>query len=371
VEAPVSAATEQTTLGKDLGVNVGAIEKELANLWRSAAEDKKEVTRACSWNLVVYCADDPVFDAAKKIVDDAVRHVPSRTLMLKPRPYAAVVDGKDVDAWVSANCQIAPGGGKLLCTEEVTVEARGKSGVDTIPGIIRALQVPDVPTALWWAGPPPTDPSAVRILLSGVDRLVFDTSMLPGDGGLSKLAHVGGLLDGLVLTDVNWLRTGGWRSVIASLFDPPIGADPLSRLKRVRIEATQKGVPAAKLMLGWLASRLAWGTPERTEAGQLAWRVPARADSLRADIDTNKVTTERATGIRAIHFETTTGDRYSLVDAPNLGPGGLEGAIPGSSGRTLQAHENPVEQLLVAALGSRGRDRLYPIALHRAVELDR
>jgi len=359
------AGTQDIQLAKDTSVNIGAIEKELAALWRGASKDK-QVTRACSWNLVVHCGDDDIFDKAKAVVDEAVRHVPSRSLMLKPRPYAT---GKEVEAWVSANCQIAPGGGKLLCTEEITVESRGKDGVDHLPSIIRALQVPDVPTALWWAGSPPTDPSAVRILLSGVDRLVFDTSMLPSDGGLTKLAHVGGLLDGLVLTDLNWLRTGSLRSVIASLFDPPTGPAPLGNLKRVRIETTPKGIQAAKLLVGWFASRLAWGTPERTEGGQLAWRMPVRGDgAVRIDIETNKVATSRDSGIKSVSLETSAGERFALSDQ---GSSQLECTSPRIAAPTLQAVEPRLDQLIVASLGSRGRDRLYPVALHRAVELDR
>ncbi len=358
------SATEEITLAKDSSVDIGAIEKELAALWRGASKER-HVTRACSWNLVVHCGDDAIFDQAKATVDEAVRHVPSRTLMLKPRPYAI---GKEVEAWVSANCQVAPGGGKLLCTEEITVESRGKEGVEHLPSLIRALQVPDVPTALWWAGPPPTDPSAVRILLSGVDRLVFDTNNLAADG-LHRLAHVGGLLDGLTLTDLNWLRTGSLRSVIASLFDPPTGAEPLTRLKRVRVEATQKGVHAAKLLLGWLASRLAWGSPERSDGEQLGWRVPVRSDgAVRVDIDTNKVSTTRDSGIKSVSIETSKGERYSLVDQGNSQ---LEAASPGMATRTVQAVEPRLDQLLVASLGARGRDRLYAVALHRAVELDR
>ena len=349
---------------KDKGVNVGSIEKELAALWRQASREK-QVTRACSWNLVVHCAEESGYDGVKKVVDAAVRHVPSRTLVLKPRPYAS---GPEIEAWVSANCQIAPGGGKLLCTEEITIEGRGREGVEHMPSLIRALQVPDVPTALWWAGPPPTDSSAVRILLTGVDRLIFDTALVAAEGGLARLAHVGGLLEGLILTDLNWLRTGTLRSVLASLFDPPIGPEPLATLQRVRIEATSKGLPAAKLLAGWLASRLGWGACERVEPRALSWRVQRGESALRLDIETDKVTTTRDSGVKGVHLETRTGERFSLLDQGN---NIFEATAPGLSPRGLPAHELTLEQLLVASLGSRGRDRLYPVALHRAVELDR
>ena len=42
-----ASTTTDITLGKDVGVNVGAIEKELAAMWRGASKDK-QVTRACS-----------------------------------------------------------------------------------------------------------------------------------------------------------------------------------------------------------------------------------------------------------------------------------------------------------------------------------
>lgn len=367
--------TREVVLARDLGVDVGGIERELAALWRDASKRSRhhdQVTRACSWNLVVHCGDDATYAAARPIVDQAVRYVPSRTLMLKPRPNAPAPDGKEVEAWVSAACQVASGGGgKLLCTEEITIESRGPEGVAHLPGLVRALTVPDVPTALYWAGAPPTSSSALRILLAGVDRLVFDTQALPEgvEGGLTKVAHVGGMLDGLALADLAWLRTASMRSVIASLFDAPVGPAPLDRLKRVRVQTTPRGVPAAKLLIGWLASRLGWGTPERAERGQLGWQLKAGAGStLRLDIDVDRVMSTRESGLREVTLETSQGDRFAVTDAQTPA---LEVAAPGLAARSVLAHEPSTPQALVMALGARGRDRLYPMALHRAVELDR
>jgi hypothetical protein len=66
-------------------------------------------------------------------------------------------------------------------------------------------------------------------------------------------------------------------------------------------------------------------------------------------------------------LETTEGARYGFVAKEGkvvevLGPG---------AARAFSAAEPPAEQLLVAALGARGRDRLAGIALHRAMELDK
>ncbi|MCC7070281.1 MAG: hypothetical protein IT383_03095, partial [Deltaproteobacteria bacterium] len=88
--------TREVVLARDVGVDVGGIERELAALWRDASKRSRnhaQVTRACSWNLVVHCADDATHAMARPLVDQAVRHVPTRTLMLKPRPNLAVGDG--------------------------------------------------------------------------------------------------------------------------------------------------------------------------------------------------------------------------------------------------------------------------------------
>lgn len=364
---------QEIVLARDVGVDVGAIERELAALWRNASRsssDHGQVTRACSWNLVVHCHDDGTYAAARPLVDQAVRQVPARTLILKPRPNAARRDGREVEAWVTAACQIAPGGGKMLCTEEITIESRGPEGVAHLPGLLRALTVPDVPTALFWAGAPPADPSALRLLLSGVDRLILDSQALAEgtEGGLARLAYLGGLLDGTALADLAWLRTASLRSVLASLFDFPVGPAPLSRLRRVLVRCSLRGVPNAKLLLGWLGSRLAWGTAERVAPGQLGWQVPlSGGGSVRLDIETARIVSSRSCGIRDVTLETLSGERFAVEDA---GAPEVTLSQPAASNRAVAAHEPTPAQALVSALGSRGRDRLYGVALHRAVELE-
>ncbi len=352
---------------QQIGVDVEAVEKELAALWRDASKEK-HVTRACSWNLVVHAGDDAICDMVTPIIDEVVAHVPSRALVLKPRPFAT---GKEIDAWVSANCQIAPGGGKLLCTEEITIEARGRAGGEHLPGLMRALNVPDVPTALWWAGPPPTDPAAARLLLAGVDRLVFDSARFTDDdaafAGLRKVANLTGMLDGLTCVDLAWLRSSSLRTLFASIFDV---VDPasLQRATRVVVKCSTSGISTAKLMVGWLASRLGWGAPERTQRGQLSWQYSVHGTrTLAVVIDTAMEPSARASGIVGVALECSGGERFALaeVDAVTL----RIDAPPAP--RLAHAHEFADAQLLVAALGARGRDRLFAVALHRAIELDR
>ena len=350
--------------GMAVAVDVAGIEKELASLWRTQSKEKAQaLTRACSWNLIVHCSDDASVARAKQTADALVRSVPTRTIIVKNEPYAT---GKEIEAWVSANCHIGAGGGKLLCTEEIHIESRGK-GSEHVPSLLRALLVPDVPTALWWNGEPPDNAAAIRMLLSGVDRLIVDSA--GSIGALSKLAHVGGLLDGLVLADLNWLRTGTLRSVLASLFDPPAGHLPLYHLRRVHLQVDERGMAAARLMLAWLTSRLKWTVQERIlRAAGASWRVLSRDESpITIDVEVVKACT-RESGLQALVLEANDGVRFGFVAKER---GVVDTLGPPPLAREGGAVEPPTEQLLVAALGARGRDRLYGVALHRAIELDK
>ncbi len=352
--------------GMAVAVDMSGIEKELASLWRTQSKEKEQaLTRACSWNFIVFSNDESAHKRAKGFADAMVQSVPTRSILVFNQPYATT--GKPVEAWVSANCHIGAGGGKLLCTEEINIESRGK-GAELVPGLLRALVVPDVPTALWWAGAPPDNAAAVRMILSGVERLIVDTATA-GDGSLGKLAHVGGLLDGVTLVDLNWLRTATLRSLFASLFDPPGGHEPLWKISRVQLGVSAAAMPAAKLMLGWLLARLKWTVQERIpRSSGASWRMLSRDEApIGVDVEIIDKAT-RSSGLDRVIIETADGTRYgfsakdgSLVDV--IGPGALA--------REFSAAEPPTEQLLVAALGSRGRDRLYGVALHRAMELDR
>ena len=367
IKAPTGGPQPEGTplAGYAISVDVNGIEKELAALWRTQSKEKSQaLTRACAWNLVVQCSDDDAMSKAKRTADALVHAVPTRTILVKNTPYATT--GKELEAWVSANCHIGAGGGKLLCTEEIHIESRSK-GAELVPSLLRALVVPDVPTALWWAGPPPDNANAVRVLLSGVDRLIVDSIAAPG-GSLSKLAHVGGLLDGLVLVDLNWLRTATLRSLLASMFDAPVGHDALFKMRRLRVEVTDQGMPAAKLMLGWLTSRLKWTVLERLPKQHGAsWRMMSRDETpLGVDIDV-VAASPRASGLHALHFDTDDGNRFGFTSKEKA----VVDVVGARGNRELNAAEMPIEQLLVAALGARGRDRLYAVALHRAMELER
>jgi hypothetical protein len=109
-----SSAIERFTHGGPVGVDVGAIERDLASLWRMASGANAAVTRACSWNLVVHATNASELARARSLAAALVAAVPSRTLVLDDRAEA---EGPELEAFVTANCRRLPEGGKLVCGE--------------------------------------------------------------------------------------------------------------------------------------------------------------------------------------------------------------------------------------------------------------
>lgn len=320
-----SAELERFTSGAAVGVDVAAIERDLAALWRQAAKGHRAVTRACAWNLVVHVENDAALERGKALADALVERVPSRTLVLHHRPNATT--GPEVEAFVTANCKLMPGGGKLLCSEEITVQSRGQ-GSDYLPSLTRALLVPDIPTAVLCAGLP-RDSALVQELVSAADRLILDSH---GPDHLGPVERLGKALPRVA--DLAWLRSAPWRLAVAAAFDGR--AELLGKLTRVRVRCAEGSVSEARLLLGWLGARLGWGQVEDGFALRGQGRVR---------LDTEW---EAGEGVR-VDFEAEGGVRVGA-----------------------QTHDAALgdEALVTAALGARGVDKLYQAALRRAVELE-
>lgn len=217
-------------------IDVAAIERELASLWREAAKGSNAVMRACSWNLVVL-TNDAELDHAKKLSEVLVELVPSRTLMINEQ-----LSGDDsLRAFVSANCRLLPGGGKMLCTEEITLEARGTS-VEALPSLVRALQVPDISTAVLCAGIPP-EGAMLSELAGYARRVIVDSRGLDVEGFEAF---------GRGCIDLAWLRILPWQRAMVEAFDEQHFEKNASVVVRAPIEDTSE----AKWFATWVRNRL-------------------------------------------------------------------------------------------------------------------
>lgn len=332
----------------DFAVDPDSIERQLSALWREASESRggaAAVTRACLWNVIAYVPEGGPSDL-RDAIGQLATHIASRTLVLQVG--AADAEAK-LDAWVSANCILAEGGGKLVCSEEVTLAASGEDR-QHLPGLVRALLVPGVPTALVCLGVPYPDEPLMKALLRVSDRVVFDASAVtPSALSRATQAMARCRLGGI---DLGWLRRAALRKEVASLFDPPATAADVDAVVRIEARAASSEVTTARLMLGWVSAVLGL---EPTPAGEGTWSSGAR--TLRLIVE------EARTGL-ALTFDRDDGTARAVECGARLvssGPGAGPDRPPGTSG---------LDALVARALATRTEDATFASALAAARSLD-
>ncbi len=392
---------EAFTRGAALAVEPDAIEKELSALWRQAAERSRAegsqfaVTRACLWNLVVHVSGEDAFQELKGLLDKVSEAVPTRLIVLVESQPGEVWSGSEpVRASVEANLRRS-GERREVISEEITLEAPS-SEMRRVLQLVRSLLLPDLPTALFFAGDLPgespdasagalpgalpggsPDASAgalpggsralLRELVTEVDRVILDTGRMPGAAvvgacELVKPASLPGQTPTEV-ADLGWLRLSPWRALLASLFDRPEALPALDALDELHIQHTQPAATGAHLLAGWLISRLGW----RAEApggvplpGGLLDKAGRKVRVVFRQVDAS----ESPAGIDQVRMQC--GPQVFRVCA--TGPRCVELHSPIASAPAMQVVLGRSDsELLVTALGVGGRDPLMYEALRKSL----
>jgi glucose-6-phosphate dehydrogenase assembly protein OpcA len=214
----------------DRRVDVAAIERQLAELWRAEKHDgERAVTRAALWNVVAHTWNADEHARATEVLSRASARVPQRTIVVRADPAGQ----EDIASWISANCHMI-GGGRQVCSEEVVIVAAGER-VRHIPPLVNALLLPDMPVAVWWIGDlPDAQHGYVEALLDAADRLIVDSSHFNGAADLELVSRIGEQTT-TAPADLNWARLEEWRAATAALFDPPPMRERLRAIRRVRV----------------------------------------------------------------------------------------------------------------------------------------
>lgn len=238
----------------DLHVDVAAIEKQLAELWRSQkSEDGKALTKAALWNVVAHTWTGEEHARATEILARASASVPQRTIVIQADPRGDT----HMRSWISANCHLI-GGGEQVCSEEVSIVASGDQ-VEHVSPLVNALLLPDMPVGVWWVGELPRDHHEyAETLLEPADRLIFDSAQFQGREDLELVARIAENTT-TAPADLNWARLEEWRSASAALFDPAPMRERLQSIKSIRVSSgggTSFGaVSEALLFVSWMSAQ--------------------------------------------------------------------------------------------------------------------
>ena len=381
--APASTSTvaERFTRGEHIDVEIDRIERAFADLWKAAsAGGDGAVSRAALWNLVVPTrAQD--HERARKMVDELAPLLPARVLVLVEEPETAGGDAdKDdgVRATIESNVVARSSGARVVYSEEITL--RGRRGDARFGALVRALQVPGLPTATLWSDATMPEGLLRRQILPETDRLVLDTGLCTRPRQLLEVQRCAELAshDGLPVTDLGWLRLANFRLLFAGLFDAPVGGGPLLTARRVTIHHRASDEPSALLLAAWLASTLGWlftaaepaspGVAPRFRFDRSSPGAGGRPSPSAVEIALVPSEGECGTsGIVAIELESAEPEALFAVRRTEQNHATLTSPI--APPRVMKLDSRRDAELCVTALGPAGRDPLFARCLALAARL--
>lgn len=377
--------------GSPISVEPEQIEAELARFWQRATERARReegrllVSRATLWNLVVCVRGEAAFLNVKTVLDEVALTVPARVIVLYTHrargsgetPIGGSSDDAIYDdevplrAFIEANVR-DNGPVREVLGEEITLEAPHLES-QRLPGLMRALLLPDLPTALYVAGPLPEGVALATALpvVADADRLIVDSGAHYQEAGLSALLRAlpqpgkqGGPRE---ITDLGWLRLSAWRQLLASLFDPPAAREALRDLQEIWVRySAEIGAPRAYLLAGWLSDRLGLA-PVGRDGEVVLLAGAAGAAQIRLRIAPGAARHSPA-GIDEVSFVCGS----QVLTARGAGGGDtrcVELLSPGAPRRVQPVHGRPDGEILTAALHTPGRDPLLYRALCQALRL--
>ncbi|HEX8172901.1 MAG TPA: glucose-6-phosphate dehydrogenase assembly protein OpcA [Thermoanaerobaculia bacterium] len=258
--------SDQAIAGDDVRVNAHTIEKRLADIWRDERGDDEQdenqaVTRAALWNVVAHTWTSEQHAFATETLGRASASVPQRTIVVRADPNVDRHGGAgEMTSYISTNCHMI-GGGRQVCSEEVSIVASGER-VAHVPPLVASLLLPDMPVAVWWLGDLPNErPSYVDTLLDPADRLIVDSSQFDSAEDFALVFRIADKTT-TAPADLNWARVEEWRSATAAMFDPPGMRERMRAIAKVRVisgGAAKIGpLSEAVLFVSWLTAQLGY-----------------------------------------------------------------------------------------------------------------
>jgi glucose-6-phosphate dehydrogenase assembly protein OpcA len=334
------------------------------------------VGRAALWNVVVPTRAQEL-PRTKTLVDELAPLVPARVLVLVEEADAAPDADDTVRATIESNVVARPSGTRVVYSEEITL--RGHRGDARFGALVRALQIPGLPTATLWTDAQLPEALLRRQLLPASDRLVLDTRACARPRQLLEVQRCADLAAGtLPVADLGWLRLTSFRLLFAGLFDAPVGGGPLLTARRVTIHHRASDEPSALLLAAWLASTLGWlFTAADPAAPGVAPRFRfdrssqgPRSSSASAAVEIALVPSDGecgTSGIVAIELESTEPEAIFAVRRTEQNHATLTSPI--APPRVMKLDSRRDAELCVTALGPAGRDPLFARCLALAARL--
>ena len=355
-----------TWSGQD--VDAEAVQSQLTRLWRTGVErgQKNELPATARTNVLTLVAYAGTEQAATQVLDTVAalaEHHPSRTLLVRAEPGAAV---PSLSADVVTRCRTDR---PQVCFEQIVLHAHG-SIVEQVSSAVSSLLLRDLPTYLWWPGDVGDQAELLRRLIALCDGVIVDSATFADPvTALPAVLDDAGQQPGGGIADFQWARLTGWRDGAARFFDSGALRPFLGGITTVDLEfcsSAQSGPPwAALFYVAWLADRLGWrpDPSARPDPAMGQWTLIAGERRVGVTIRTTAPEGAAKVGVRAVRLGATLAGRNAIFTIER-------GADDQVTARTTVDGEAPVEHtvlfpvpayatLLAQVLGYFRRDPVY------------
>ncbi len=357
-------------LGEPRPANVGEIEVGLSAMWRSAPEAsgaETSVTHASALTLLVYVDCQKAAQEVSNMLAEVTQQNPCRAVVMVMDPKGSP---PGVTASISAHCHMSVDGDKQICSEQITLNARGETGSE-LASVVLPLTVSGLPIYLWWQAEEFAMAAYFDQIVRVTQHVIVDSARFAATGAdMRALAawlekHSGRIR----LSDLNWARTTPWREVVAQCFDSPDRRPYLYRIREVRIEyemesarlTTQRA--QSLLMTAWLATRLGWEFQRAESRGENMPRA-LYFQSGSGEVKVERVLRKVEGGGSGVCFSfviQADGARFSFSRGPDGKVVQTLAEVPGLPpiGRTVRIEVGDEVEILNDELMLVGRDHVY------------
>jgi glucose-6-phosphate dehydrogenase assembly protein OpcA len=341
-------------------MSVAGIEHELGKL--RANEDGTLALRSSVLNLIVVTDEESAPEVARSVSNLAGRY-PARAIVLISDPEGE----RNVDAQLSAFCNVRGGGGAQVCAEQVTIHAEGPPA-NHLESLAGPLLIPDLPVFLWYPGAFSAHSPEFDAMADLADRLIVDSAAREDrEDSLREMAALVGRAGAPAVGDLQWVGLSPWRSLLADAFGSPERAGELERIGCAEVLYAPGGECRALLLVGWLASALGWSPQGVTRDGdqrEVGFAGPSGSVSVRLSPDSPDARLRRVRLRSPDHsFQVSRHREHREVRTTVMHGEELVAE------RTVHLGSFDLGILVGEELQYRGRDETYEAALRVAVEI--
>lgn len=231
------------------------IQAEISRLLKASS---CEGARACLFNLIVYTQEPRRTAYFTEMVKIVKKQFPCRIIFITDTPSA-----KDHYFRIQTSTEKNPDGSGFIC-DQIFIEAAGQD-LNRVYFLLLPLFFPDLPIYLVWGQDPTTEYTILPHLQDFATRLIFDAETTKDLQQFSRDMLNRMTSSSIQIVDMNWARIGGWREVLAQIYDSPERFEQLATANEIELFYNNRPSELfiyteiqAIYLQAWLASRLKW-----------------------------------------------------------------------------------------------------------------